>query len=95
MNPEAPERLMQEERTRGLKLKAADEGGDLEPLVALKRRADALEHDHRMIVRDQVETEAALKVDINNLLWKHVPSSMTMGQAEELACKIYTLMVSP
>ena len=32
------------------------------------------------------------KEEINLLLWKHLPGSVSLGDAEELACRIYDLI---
>ena len=88
-------RQAMEEAGRDLKRRAAEAGVPVEEgdiMQALRARVGTLEHDQRTLIREQIETEAALKLDINALLWKHVPASMTIGQTEELAIKIFGLI---
>jgi hypothetical protein len=41
------------------------------------------------------ECLADLKVEINELVWKYLPSSTTLEVADELACYIFDLIASP
>ncbi len=40
-----------------------------------------------------VEPIENIKLEINNLIWMHGPASMTLIEAEEMACKIYELFL--
>lgn len=38
------------------------------------------------------DREQDLKLAINNLIWMHAPSGLTLGNAEKLAAKIYFMI---
>ena len=46
------------------------------------------------VEEDQVSDENDLKCEINTFIWSHAPSTMPLGKADELACKIFELFVA-
>lgn len=51
------------------------------------------ELDFRTPEQKQMDDENQLKVEINTFVWTHAPDGLTLGKADELACKILDLFI--
>lgn len=40
-----------------------------------------------------MDDEDQLKVEINTFVWMHAPAEMPLGKADELACRIFLLIL--
>lgn len=49
--------------------------------------------DFRTPEQKQMDDENELKVQINTFVWTHAPNEMTLGKADEMACKILELFI--
>jgi hypothetical protein len=49
--------------------------------------------DFRTPEQKQVNDEDSLKIEINTFVWTHAPDEMTLGKADEMACKIFELFL--
>lgn len=53
-----------------------------------------VQHITNWTFEEAVEDESQLKVEINTFIWMHAPKEMTLGDADDMACKIFEMMLA-